>query len=189
MKNTMILSLLVTLATVGKLRADEIQVPDSKKTELGLYVTSRQAYDKWKADPEKIKIIDVRTPEEYTFVGHPEMAWNVPLMFLTYQWDTERKRQKMRPNEKFLEQVKKIIEPDDTVLVTCRSGGRSAMAVNMLAKAGFKNVYSIIDGVEGDTVTDPDSVFVGQRMKNGWKNAGLPWTCKVDPELMYLEKQ
>ena len=63
------------------------------------------------------------------------------------------------------------------------------MAANMLAKAGFKNVYSIIDGIEGDTITDEDSVFVGQRMKNGWKNSGLPWTCKVDPELMYLDKK
>ena len=29
-------------------------------------------------------------------------------------------------------------------------------------------------GMEGDPVKDPDSVFVGQRLKNGWKNSGVP---------------
>ena len=41
----------------------------------------------------------------------------------------------------------------------------------MLAAAGIKDAYSVIDGVEGDKVTDPDSVFVGKRVKNGWKNS------------------
>ena len=45
-----------------------------KQTTLGLYVTSREAYAKWKAEPDKVKIIDVRTPEEYLFVGHFAMA-------------------------------------------------------------------------------------------------------------------
>jgi hypothetical protein len=30
------------------------------------------------------------------------------------------------------------------------------------------------------------SVFKGKRMKNGWKNSGLPWTCDLDPEKMRL---
>jgi len=29
--------------------------------------------------------IDVRTPEEYAFIGHPEMVWNIPFAFVTYQ--------------------------------------------------------------------------------------------------------
>ncbi len=70
----------------------------------------------------------------------------------------------------------------------CRSGGRSAMAVNLLAKAGFTNVYNIIDGMEGDTVDDPASVFQGQRLKNGWKNSGSPWTYDLTPERMSLPK-
>jgi hypothetical protein len=35
--------------------------------------------------------------------------------------------------------------------------------------------------MEGDSVDDPDSVFQGQRLVNGWKNSGLPWTYKIDP--------
>ena len=40
-----------------------------------LYVTAAQAYEIWKAAPDKVKVIDVRTPEEYAFVGHPEMDY------------------------------------------------------------------------------------------------------------------
>jgi hypothetical protein len=69
----------------------------------------------------------------------------------------------------------------------CRSGDRSAKAVDLLAAAGIKDAYSVIDGVEGDKVTDPDSVFVGKRMKNGWKNSA-PWVYTIDPEKIILEE-
>ena len=62
------------------------------------------------------------------------------------------------------------------------------MAVNKLATAGFKKVYNIIDGFEGDKVTDPGSVFCGKRMRNGWKNSGLPWVYGIDPDKMILEE-
>jgi rhodanese-related sulfurtransferase len=86
----------------------------------------------------------------------------------------------------FIERASRIASPQDTLLVMCRSGGRSAIAVNLLAKAGFKNVYNITDGFEGDTVKDPGSVFDGQHMVNGWRNSGLPWTYDVDPARMAL---
>ena len=82
----------------------------------------------------------------------------------------------------FVVRVSEAAKPDDTIMVMCRSGGRSALAVNLLAKAGFTKVHNIIDGMEGDPVTDPDSVFVGQRLKNGWKNSGCPWTYELTPE-------
>lgn len=55
-----------------------------------------------------------------------------------------------------------------------------------MAKAGFQNVYNITDGFEGDAVEDPQSLYVGQRLKNGWKNSGIPWTYKVNPKLVLL---
>ena len=58
--------------------------------------------------------------------------------------------------------------------------------MNRLAEAGFKKVYSIIDGMEGDVVEESGSVFQGQRMKNGWKNSGLPYTYEPDPDRMKL---
>jgi rhodanese-related sulfurtransferase len=159
-------------------------VPAEKQTTLGLYLTAREAYEKWKATPDKVTVLDVRTPEEFLFIGHAEMAWNVPFAAQSYQWDAGKKRFPMRPLPDFVARVQKVAEPDDTLLVMCRSGGRSAMAVNRLAEAGFKNVYNIVDGMEGDSVKDPDSLFHGQRLVNGWKNSGLPWTYEVDPGRM-----
>jgi rhodanese-related sulfurtransferase len=158
----------------------------AKQTTLGLYVTAREAYAKWQAAPEKVTILDVRTPEEFMFVGHADMAWNIPVAAQLYQWDAEKKQFPMQPLPDFVARVLSVAKPDDTLMVMCRSGGRSAMAVNLLAAAGFRNVYNIVDGMEGDAVTDPDSVFRGQRLVNGWKNSGLPWTYDIDPSRMVL---
>jgi hypothetical protein len=68
------------------------------------------------------------------------------------------------------------------------AGDRSAIAANLLAQAGFKHAYNIIDGMEGDAVDDPASPFLNQRRKNGWKNSGSPWTYDLTPERMSLPK-
>ncbi len=162
------------------------ELPKEKQTVPGLYVTAKEAYEKWQADPEKVKILDVRTPEEYIFVGHAEMAWNIPLAFQTYQWDAAKGYFAIKPNPDFIALVKDQFTSEDTLLITCRSGVRSARAVNLLAQNGFKHVYNIIDVMEGDTVKDPESLFEGKRMKNGWKNSGVPWTYEINPETMLL---
>ena len=164
------------------------ELPREKQTTLGLYVTAKEAYKKWKAEPDKIKIIDVRTPEEYLFVGHPTMAWKIPFAAQSYEWDAEKKQFPMKPLPDFVSRVSEVAKPGDTLLVMCRSGGRSAMAVNLLAKAGFTHVYNITDGMEGDVVEDPNSVFLGQRRVNGWKNSGCPWTYKLSPDRMRVPK-
>jgi rhodanese-related sulfurtransferase len=167
---------------------DQSDVPSSKQTELGLYVTAAQAYAKWKQDPDNVKVLDVRTPEEYIFVGHAAMARNIPLAFVQHEWDAERQGPVMTPNAHFVDTVKQHYRPDDEILITCRSGGRSKRAVDILAKAGFTRVYNIIDGMEGDTVVEPGA-YEGKRTKNGWKNSEAPWTYDLDPELMYLQKK
>jgi rhodanese-related sulfurtransferase len=163
-------------------------IPKGKQTVLGLYVTAKEAYEKWKAEPEKVTIIDVRTAEEYIFVGHPAMAWKIPVAAQVYEWDAAKGHFPMKLLPDFVSRVSEVAKPDDTLLVTCRSGGRSAIAVNMLAQAGFKHAYNIIDGIEGDVVDDPASVFLGQRLRNGWKNSGCPWTYKCTPDRMVLPK-
>ena len=163
-------------------------LPKVKQTTLGFYVTAKEAYEKWKAEPEKVMILDVRTPEELLFVGHPTMAWKIPLTAQTYEWDAAKGQYPMKPLTDFISRVSEVAKPDDTIMVMCRAGGRSAMAVNLLAKAGFKHVYNIIDGMEGDTVEDPASVFLGQHLVNGWKNSGCPWTYKLTPDRMVLPK-
>ena len=159
------------------------------ETKLGLYVTAKEAYDMWRADPEEVKILDVRTLAEYVFVGHPPMAFSIPAFFQTHRWDAKRKMFAMVPNPDFVKQVKNWAEEGDIILVTCRSGERGAMAVNLLADAGFTEVYNIVDGMEGGLVKDPDSVFNGRRMKNGWENSGLPWTYEIDLERIWIPEE
>lgn len=161
-------------------------VPKAKQTVLGLYVTAREAYGQYRAAPDKVKIIDVRTPEEFMWVGHAPVAWKVPFMAVTYEWDAVKKQFPVRPLPDFLARVRQIATPDDTLMVMCRSGGRAAMAINLLAQAGFKKVYNIIDGMEGDAVKDPDSLFNGRRLKNGWKNSGCPWTYEITGDRLLL---
>lgn len=167
-------------------RASPAGLPKEKETTLGLYVTAWEAYEKWKAAPEQVRILDVRTTEEFIFVGHAAMAWNIPVVVQTHEWDPAKKHFAMTPNPEFVSRVKELFKSEDTILAICRSGGRGAAAVNLLAKSGFKNVYNVTDGMEGDMVEDPGNVFHGKRMKNGWKNSGLPWTYALDPEKMRL---
>ena len=75
----LLVSLCLTPCASGQSSGSEL--PKAKQTSLGLYLTAREAYDKWRADPENITVLDVRTTEEYLFIGHAPMAWNVPLMF------------------------------------------------------------------------------------------------------------
>ncbi len=161
------------------------QVREAKTTSLGKYVTAREAYDMWKADPENIKVLDVRTFEEYVLIGHAEMAANVPLAFPSYKWDVNKGNYSVAMNSDFVAHVSERFQSDETILVNCRSGDRSAIAINALAKAGFTNLYNIIDGFEGDKVTDPESVYYGKRMQNGWKNSA-PWTYDLDPNLVWM---
>jgi rhodanese-related sulfurtransferase len=163
-------------------------LPQEKQTVLGLYVTAKEAYEKWKAEPEKVKILDVRTPEEFLFVGSPDMAWRIPVIAQSYEWDAAKGQFPMKLLPDFVARVSEVAKPDDTLMVTCRSGGRSAIAVNMLAKAGFKNAYNIVDGVEGDANGDSASVARAQPLTDGWKNSGCPWTKKVTPDRMVLPK-
>ena len=183
-----LVGIVVFLATSGASGQEEkAELPEDKQTTLGLYVTAAQAYEMWKAAPDSVKVIDVRTPEEYAFVGHAEMAWNIPVAFVTYQRKDGKTEHGAKMNLSFVAEVKRLAEPTDKLLLMCRSGGRSAMAVNQLASAGFKNVYNITDGMEGDKVEDPGSVYYGKRMRNGWKNSA-PWTYSIDPEKIILEE-
>jgi rhodanese-related sulfurtransferase len=163
-------------------------LPTEKQTVLGLYVTAKEAYEKWKADPERVMILDVRTPDEFLYVGHPAMAWKIPIAAQTYEWDAAKREFPMKMLPDFASRVSQVAKPDDTILAMCRSGGRSALAVNLLAQAGFRNVYNVVDGMEGDAVTDTDSLFLGQRLKNGWKNSGSPWTYDLTPDRLLLPK-
>lgn len=102
---------LILLAAAFVAQAFATEVPKEKQTVLGLYVTAQEAYEKWKADPAKVKVLDVRTLEEYIYTGHAAMAWNVPLAVQTHEWDPARKHFAMKPSPDFVARVKAIASP------------------------------------------------------------------------------
>ena len=76
---------------------------------------------------------------EYFFVGHPvgahHVAWNDGP-----DWDI---------NPHFVGQVKKVASMNRPIVLICRSGHRSLDAGVALEKAGFSDVYNVLDGFEG----------------------------------------
>jgi len=182
---TISIAILLLLSWFSILSAKS-DLPPQKQTVLGLYVAAKEAYEMWLADKNKIKILDVRTPEEYIFVGHAPMAHNIPFQLFNYKMAVRNKGPLMRANPNFIAEVGRKFTTSDTILVICRSGNRSAAAVNAMASAGFKTAYSVTDGFEGDRVKDPSSPFYGKRFKNGWRNSDIPWTDKLNPELIWI---
>jgi len=171
------------------------QLPDIKRTKLGLYLTPQQAYDMKKANPKAVALFDVRTRAEAMYVGWPGDADAlVPFVEhpeLMTEWDDKRHMYKLEPNQDFVPELERRLKDmglgkDATIILICRSGDRSSKAADRLQAAGYGKVYSVAEGVEGDTAKD--GAKAGQRVVNGWKNANLPWTYKLDKAKMYFPK-
>jgi rhodanese-related sulfurtransferase len=182
---------LLFMASTSAHAFDPASVPAPKRTKLGQYLSSPEAAKFIDQNASKALFIDVRTTAEVTFLGMPLQAdASVPYMKEPDfpLWDDVKQTFKLEPNPDFLPELRRRLSvkglgPNDAVVLICRSGDRSAAAANLLAEAGFKNVYSIVDGFEGDLATDGPKA--GQRAVNGWKNAGLPWSYRLDKAKMY----
>jgi rhodanese-related sulfurtransferase len=103
------------------------------------------------------KYLDVRSIPEFE-QGHPEGAYNVPLMHV----DPETRQ--MRPNPEFLDVVRANFPTDAQLVIGCQMGGRSAKAAEILATAGYRDVANVLGGYGGA----PQFGHVG------WVQAGLP---------------
>ncbi len=106
-------------------------------------------------------LVDVRTPEEIKFVGHVPGSLNVP-------WATGTS---LTVNPRFARELEaKVRNKQQRVLLLCRSGKRSALALQVARRAGFACIANISEGFEGD--------LDGQQQRgrvNGWRFYGLPW--------------
>lgn len=184
----------VTLAADwGPGSTDWNQLPEVKKSKLGLYLTPQQAYEMKKKDPQGVAFFDIRTRAEAMYVGWPSDA-DALVPFLEHQelmsdWDDKRFMYKLEPNQDFVAELERRLKAmglskEATIILICRSGDRSAKAQDRLQAAGYSKVYGIAEGFEGDTATDGSKA--GQRVVNGWKNANLPWTYKLDKARMYF---
>jgi rhodanese-related sulfurtransferase len=171
------------------------KLPEVKRSKLALYLTPQQAYDMKKKDPKGVAFFDVRTRAEAMYVGWPSDADAlVPFVEhpeLMSDWDDKRFMYKLEPNQDFVPELERRLKAmslgkDATIILICRSGDRSSKAQDRLQMAGYSKVYSVAEGVEGDTVKG--GAKDGQRAVNGWKNTPLPWTYKLDKAKMYFQQ-
>ena len=72
-------------------------------------------------DLSNVKVIDVRSPLEFR-MGHVDGAVNMPI-------------------ERFASYLEELKGYEETLVLCCASGGRSAMAVQYLAQHNVENVY------------------------------------------------
>jgi rhodanese-related sulfurtransferase len=122
-------------------------------------VSPRDAWTLFSAG--EARLVDVRTVEERKFVGYVPDALHVA-------WATGTS---FTRNPRFARELEaKVGGKDAVVLLLCRSGNRSALAAEAAAKAGFTQVFNVVEGFEGDL---DDAQRRGGH--NGWRFHGLPW--------------
>ena len=104
-------------------------------------------------------LLDVRTENEWTTLGKPNAEdLNSKTYFVTVSPDLSNWQV---PDPNFVENVKKNINKDKTILVMCAAGGRSLIAASLLEAEGYSTL-NVSDG------------FSGNGQDPGWKNLGLP---------------
>ena len=141
-------------------------------------VTPAEAYKMVSEDPEQTFMIDCRSRAEYKFIGHAAMAYNIPCFFWTPEGFVE--------NANFVDDVEARFKKTDRLVIICRRGNRSCSACDKLAKAGFKHVFNVLYGFEGDQLADEKSVYYGYRLHiNCWHHDGLPYTYHINEDLAY----
>lgn len=123
-------------------------------------------------------ILDVRTPQEWNWVGHPgqnnlgEGAYlDGHVLNIAYEVYHEgySKGDVLIVNTQFVKDVERLLNKNAAIITMCRSGKRSENAAKALEAAGFTNVYNMLTGFEGRTDNK------GYRTINGWKVDGLPY--------------
>ena len=102
-------------------------------------------------------LIDVRTPEEWSF-GVPYSDKVTDTLLISWI-NKDAEQQHIFTNEI----MQTIPDKNSHLIFICRSGYRSSLAANLMISGGYTNCYNVIDGIDG---------------QNGWKNSGLPLTIK-----------
>lgn len=164
-------------------------VPAKKQSKAGLYVTALEAHEMLQDDA--VVFIDIRSRAEVSFLGMPvEADVNIPYMIMPMmaEYNAEKQGYGLEINPDFPSVFQSYadahgIGADTRIILMCRSGSRSARAADLLFDMGYPNVYSVIDGFEGDT--SKDDATKGQRTVNGWKNGGLQWSYSIRPDQVY----
>ena len=172
--------------------APATSVPEKWHTPFGLYLTPREAHDMKRADPTAVVLIDVRTRAEVKYIGLAKgVDANIPIRMLDpeYRWSEKKNTYRTKQNPDFVAAVNRLLsaralDRRARIILMCQSGSRVPIAARKLHEAGFTNVYTQYQGFEGRKAKDGPAK--GQRVIEGWKNRGLPWSYDLSPEQMYF---
>ncbi|MCB1774964.1 MAG: sulfurtransferase, partial [Gammaproteobacteria bacterium] len=173
---------------------DKSEVREKWHTPFDLYLSAREAYDMKTANPDGVLFIDVRTRQEVHYIGMADQIdAHIPYRFDTTEWkpksDGERGIFRRELNWNFEKAVeialtRKGLDKSSPVIIMCTSGSRAPHAARALYDAGFKQVYTQVEGFEGvKAKSGPDE---GKRVVAGWKVEGLPWSYDLYTEKMYF---
>ncbi|RXK00516.1 sulfurtransferase [Arcobacter sp. CECT 8986] len=196
MKN-LIISSILSIALSSTLCATQIiKAPtpkkDSAKTTLGLYVKAKDGQDYLQKNKDAI-LIDVRTPSELMFIGMSKRVdFHIPFKILdTSKYSEKKSVYNMKKNKYIVPEIlfelkKRKAKKDTPIFITCRSGStRSAPVVNLLAKEGFTNVWTITDGFQGSK--QKDGKLKDERVINGLQHSGYDWSTKLDKNKIWFD--
>lgn len=172
--------------------------------------TAQQAYDMVKAG--EATLIDIRTLEEYYWVGNPAdesgnpIAYNIPYKLWTSRIDCETGKPILRTMERLFGAIIRLTFPDrDTPLILmCRSGKRTDHAAEYLETTlGYNNIYEINrvnkngrGGFQGSGYSDAYNGYRGYPGRDtsgednpsvSWMDTGLPITQKLDCSKIWQE--
>lgn len=189
---TLILFSSLAIFPLASQAIDDNEVPEKQKTVYGLYLTPFEAYNMKTQQADAVLFIDVRTRAELKFIGTSALIdANIPSRFLNtnYTWSDKNDSYRTSVNDHFIADVEKLLKQtgknrSTPVILMCQSGSRVPKAAQLLFDAGFKTVYSQYQGFEGSKASS--GVYQGQRVINGWKNAGLPWSYHLNKAAMYF---
>ena len=167
----------------------------AEQTKWKLYVDATEAYEMKHKLGDKVLFVDVRDPIEIMFTGYTDTVdINIPYKLANRdQWNPDKPVFMMETNPMFEQQVAAALEErgmdkNSPIILMCRSGGtRGAPSANSLWGKGYKQVYVVTDGFEGGKIKTGEQK--NWRLKNGWKNSGLPWSYKLNKEKMHLPSE
>ncbi len=133
-------------------------------------VPVEEVWSRLKADSAAM-LVDVRTRAEWAFVGLPDLT-EIGKRVLTVEWQTSPES---GIDAAFPERLVEVLDAagaskDTELFFICRSGGRSRMAAEAIANAGYRRCRNVADGFEGPLDANRHRGQVA-----GWKAAGLAW--------------
>jgi len=135
-------------------------------------ISATDAFDLLRKEKKSV-LVDVRTFEEFNFVGTVNPSEFDGRMILC-PWKLTLA---MKENPTFASNLEEMLQKilgskanEAKILFLCRTGGRSDAAARFANSLGYFNCYNISGGFEGELNLEEK-----RGTTNGWKAEKLPW--------------